>query len=57
MEPEGKLFSDEVIWRGGRRSGQREIIAAMETLASQYQLAATYQVPPGNKVVSIYVRR
>lgn len=56
-EPEEKLYLDDVIWRGGRRSGQREIIQAMETLAAQYQLAATYRVPPGDKVVNVYVHR
>jgi hypothetical protein len=56
-EPEFKLASDEVVWRGGNRSGQRDIIAAMETLASQYELAATYKVPPGDKLISVYVRR
>jgi hypothetical protein len=55
-EPEAKLFSDDAIWRNGRPSGQHDIIKAMETLASQYQLAATYHIPPGDKLVSIYVR-
>ncbi len=48
---------EEFWWRNGRRSGQRDIIAAMETLASEYELVRTFKVPPTDRLVSVYARR
>lgn len=50
------LKLQENLWREGRRSGQRDIIAAVETLVKHYKLAASYPVPPTKLVLDIYVR-
>lgn len=50
------LEDRERMWRHGNRSGQRDIIAAVETLAAEYRLAASYQVPPDHREVVVYVR-
>lgn len=55
--PELDLHSDEVFWRRGKPSGQRDIIKAMETLVSQYHLAGTFEVPPNPVPVMVYVRQ
>jgi hypothetical protein len=54
--PEAALEADEREWRGGRRSGQRDIIAAVEGLVAGYRLAGTYDVAPGDPPVDVYVR-
>jgi hypothetical protein len=54
--PEATLRTDEQVWRGGRRSGQRDIIAAVEALVAGYQLAGTYDVTPGDPSVAVYIR-
>lgn len=51
-----RLAADEALWRKGRRSGQRDIIAAIETLVKTYSLAGTYDAPPTNLRVQVYVR-
>lgn len=51
------LRNSELVWRSGRLSGQRAIVAAMEALTSEYDLAATFKVPPDGRIVSVYVRR
>ncbi len=53
---EEQLQDDEKIWRGGRRSGQRDIIAAVEDLVAGYRLAGTYVVAPGDPPINVYVR-
>lgn len=54
--PEWSLRADERLWRNGKRSGQRDIIAAVEQLARSYQLVASFPVPPNESPVKIYVR-
>jgi hypothetical protein len=51
------LKSEEILWRGGRASGQREIIAAVETLVKGYSLAGSYDAPPTRLKVEVYVRQ
>jgi hypothetical protein len=50
------LHLEELLWRNGHPSGQRDILTAMETLASQYELVRTFTLPPDNRVVRIYAR-
>jgi hypothetical protein len=50
------LIADEALWRNGKRSGQRDIIAAVETLVKSYKLAASYDVPPTKLKLNVYVR-
>lgn len=50
------LRAEEELWRKGGRSGEREIIAAVERLAEEYHLVATFNLPPYNRKVSVYVR-
>lgn len=54
--PEWSLRADERLWRNGKRSGQRDIIAAIEELARSYHLVATFPVPPNDSPVEVYVR-
>ena len=54
--PAWSLRADETLWRNGRRSGQRDLIAAVEQLAASYRLVATFKVPP-NDPVKVYVRQ
>ncbi len=54
--PEWSLRADEKIWRHGERSGQRDLIAAVEKLAGEYRLAASFHVPPNDGPVNVYVR-
>ena len=51
------LAWQETLWRGGKRSGQRDMIAAVETLTQEYRLAATFDVPPTELKVKVYVRQ
>jgi hypothetical protein len=55
VESEGFLLAQERMWRNGQRSGQRELIAAVQTLAAQYHLAATFDLYPGH-LVYVFVR-
>jgi hypothetical protein len=54
--PEWSLRADETLWRHGQRSGQRDIIAAVEKLGSEYTLAGSFAVPPNDNKVLVYVR-
>ncbi len=46
----------EGIWRHGQRSGLRDLIAAVETLARQYHLEESFKVPPGDQEIFVFVR-
>jgi hypothetical protein len=54
--PEEAQREEERVWRGGRRSGQRDLIAAVEGLVAGYRLAGTYVIAPGDPPVELYVR-
>jgi hypothetical protein len=54
--PEEVLRGEERVWRGGRRSGQRDLIAAVETLVAGYKLAGEYVIAPGDPPIDVYVR-
>lgn len=54
--PEPALREEERLWRGGRRSGQRDIIAAVEGLVEGYRLSGTYVIAPGDPPIEVYVR-
>lgn len=55
--PEWSLRADERLWRHGQRSGQRDLIAAIERLTSTYQLGTSFDVPPNEGPVNVYVRQ
>ncbi len=55
-EPEEYLRGEEQIWRQGRRAGQRDIIAAIETLIKDYWLAGKFEGPRNERTVLVYVR-
>jgi hypothetical protein len=55
-QPEDYLHSEELFWRQGKRSGQRDIIAALETLIKEYRLAATFDAAATKRTVLVYVR-
>jgi hypothetical protein len=53
---EAESLNEEAVWRHGHRMGQRDIAAAIETLAKTYRLAAVYPTLPENQDVYVYVR-
>jgi hypothetical protein len=55
-ETEQELLNQEAVWRNGHRMGQRDIIAAIETLAKGYRLAGVYPTFPSNQDLRVYVR-
>jgi hypothetical protein len=55
-ETEEQSRTEETVWRNGHRMGQRDIAAAVETLARSYRLAAVYPTLPVNQNVYVYVR-
>jgi hypothetical protein len=56
-QPEETLREQERIWRGGRRSGQRDMIAAIESLVKTYRLVGTYAATPEGPPILVYVRQ
>ncbi len=56
-ESEEKLHTDELLWRHGHRSGQRDLIAAVESLVKDYWLAASYNLGDSSNPVLVYVRQ
>lgn len=55
-ETEAQLRAEEIVWRDGHRMGQRDIIAAIKTLAANYRLAGIYPTNPQNQDIYVYVR-
>jgi hypothetical protein len=55
-QEEAVVLGNESMWRNGQRSGQRDIVAAIETLVSHYRLAGAFDVPPNRFQVMVYVR-
>jgi hypothetical protein len=51
-ESDDLLKGQDILWRSGRRSGQRDIIDAVEKLAATYDVAATFE----NLRTTIYTR-
>jgi hypothetical protein len=56
--PESELYrlTDERLFRSGGRSGQRDIVDAVEKLAQDYKLVAQYHLQRDNHTVFVYVR-
>jgi hypothetical protein len=50
------LQADEQTWRQGKPSGQRDIVAAVETLAREYKLVRTFRLYPLGEPVYVFVR-
>ncbi|HEY4382111.1 MAG TPA: hypothetical protein VGN01_17310 [Acidobacteriaceae bacterium] len=55
-QSEATLREQERMWRGGQRSGQRDIIASIENLVKSYRLAGTYTVTPEGPPIYVYIR-
>ncbi len=55
-QSEGWLRYEEVVWRNGRRSGNRAIIAAVEKLAREYRLVGDFRPPFWQPETFVYVR-
>lgn len=51
-----RLRGAETIWRGGKPSGQRCLISAVEGIVSDYRRAGTYRLAPGDPEILVYVR-
>lgn len=54
---EAQLRLEEAVWRNGNRSGQRDLVAVLDTLAAEYQLVDTFCLQPGDNPIRLYVRR
>jgi len=54
---EEDLRQQEITWRGGRRSGQRDMVAAVDQIVAGYRLVDTFEVRPGDTPVRLYVER
>jgi hypothetical protein len=54
---EASLSGEERVWRRGERSGQRDLIDAVESITRGYELQASYHpMGPGGPVAFVYVR-
>ena len=53
---EAGIRTDEYLWRWGKRSGLRDLIAAIEDITSGYELRGSYPMGPGGLVARVYVR-
>jgi hypothetical protein len=54
---EAVLSLQEAAWRQGERSGQRDLIDAVESIARDYELRGSYHpMGPGGAVALVYVR-
>lgn len=51
-----QLAWEEWFWRNGKPSGQRDLIAAVETLAREYTLVRTFKLYPFGNPVYVFVR-
>jgi len=51
-----QLAWEEGFWRNGHPSGQRDLIAAVETLAREYRLVRTFKLYPFGSPVYVFVR-
>ena len=50
------LRANEAYWRNGKRSGQRDIIAAVETLAQEYKFIRVFRLYPFGDPIYVFVR-
>lgn len=50
------LLGDEQCWRFGKPSGQRDLIAAVETLAREYKFVRMFRMYPFQEPVYIFAR-
>lgn len=53
---EEQLRDAESTWRHGARSGQRDLMHALDCLTSQYQLVDTFQLLPQDVPIRLYAR-
>lgn len=55
---EAQIVDNEQLFRGGKPSGQRELMAAIgELTASQYELLASYEAPARRNPIRVWARR
>jgi hypothetical protein len=54
--PPGFVEWEEALWRGGRPSGQRAIVAAIAKLSREYKLAGLFPVPMTGSPIRVLVR-
>lgn len=53
---EAQIADNEMLFRGGRPSGQRDISAAIQQLTRDYQLLESYQLPKRN-VIRVWAKK
>jgi hypothetical protein len=54
---EANLRAQEFVWRDGKPSGQRDLIAALDTLLPDYRLLDTFVLRQGDNPIRLYVRK
>lgn len=57
VENEQDMAKDELVFRGGRKSGSREVAHAIEDLAAGYKKLLSSRVPGSSRVIEVYTRR
>jgi len=50
------LRADEAYWRNGKPSGQRDLVAAVETLAREYRFIRMFRMYPFQEPVYVFAR-
>lgn len=50
------LMAEEQIWRNGKPSGQRDLLAAVESLAREYRMVRMFRMYPIGEPVYVFVR-
>ena len=56
--PKSAVYWEELVWRGGKPSGQRDLVgAAVRSLTASYHLAGTYVIAPGDPPIMVYVKK
>jgi len=51
------LHIEELVWRDGKRSGQRALIAALNTITANYRLVDTFHMLPQDPPIELYIRK
>lgn len=54
---ETALQIQELVWRDGKPSGQRALIAALNTITANYRLVDTFRLLPQDSPIELYIRR
>jgi hypothetical protein len=54
---EAQIADNEMLFRGGNRSGQRDLIDAIHHLTKDYELLETYPLPAKQNVIRVWAKK